>query len=81
MSEATGERYVKAAMATCMQNDEQEWLDLPVLALNGLTPRQAADDPTRREDLVRLLASFGDGDGPTEMSARRLRAALGLEPA
>ncbi len=66
-------------MAAYMQNYEQEWLDLPVPALSGLTPRQAADDPTRRDDLVRLLASFGDGDGPTEMSARRLRAALGLE--
>lgn len=69
---------VQEALAAYMQNYEQEWLDLPVPALSGLTPRQAADDPTRRDDLVRLLASFGDADGPTDMSARRLRAALGL---
>ena len=72
---------VQQALAAYMQTYEKEWLDLPVPALSGLTPRQAADDPTRRDDLVRLLASFGDADGPTEMSARRLRSALGLADA
>lgn len=55
-------------MAAYIENYEQEWLDLPVPALSGLTPRQAADDPTRRDDLVRLLASCPDpyalGVGP-----------------
>jgi hypothetical protein len=38
--------------------------------------REAAEDPTRREDLASLLASFDDGeDSPMAMSPRRLRAA------
>ena len=65
-----------------MRDYEQKWLNLSVPALQGLTPRQAAEDPTRREDLVRLLASFGDEpDNPMAMSPSRLRAALGLGPA
>lgn len=42
-----------------------------------MTPRQAAADPTRREDLVQLLATFPETDDPTATSAGRLRAALG----
>jgi hypothetical protein len=57
---------------------EQRWLDESVPALGGVTPRQAAADPTRRDDLIRLLDSFPDGDDPGQMSATRLRAALGL---
>ncbi len=37
---------------------ERRWCDEPVPALAGLTPRQAAADPTRRENLERLLADF-----------------------
>ena len=70
---------VQEALAAYMRDYEQKWLDLSVPALQGLTPRQAAEDPTRREDLVRLLASFGDEpDNPMAMSPSRLRAALGL---
>ena len=72
---------VQEALAAYMRDYEQKWLDLSVPALQGLTPRQAAEDPTRREDLVRLLASFGDEpDNPMAMSPSRLRAALGLCP-
>lgn len=69
---------VREALIAHMAAYERKWLDLPVPALHGLTPRQAAADPTRREDLVQLLASFPDTDDPTEMSAGRLREALGL---
>jgi tetratricopeptide (TPR) repeat protein len=59
---------------------EAKWLDEPIPALDGHTPRQAADDPTRRGDLIRLLDSFPADDGrPGRMSAERLRVALGLE--
>lgn len=34
------------------------WVDEPVPALGGLTPRDAAADPTRREEVERLLAEF-----------------------
>ena len=58
---------------------ETSWLDEPIPALDGHTPRQAADDPTRRADLIKLLATFPAGEaGRVGMSADRLRAALGL---
>ena len=57
---------------------ETAWLDEPIPALDGHTPRQAADDPTRRADLIKLLDSFPVVDGSTGMDADRLRAALGL---
>jgi hypothetical protein len=37
---------------------QARWLDDSVPALGGLTPRQAAADPTRREQLERLLSEF-----------------------
>jgi hypothetical protein len=37
---------------------ERRWCDESVPALAGLTPRQAAADPTRRGELVRLIDSF-----------------------
>ncbi|MFP5283682.1 MAG: SEC-C domain-containing protein [Actinomycetes bacterium] len=69
---------VRAALAQHMRAYEEQWLDLPVPALAGRTPREAADDPTRRDDLVRLLASFPETNEATAMSPARLRAALGL---
>ncbi len=43
---------------------QTRWLDEHVPALGGLTPRQAAADPTRREQLERLLAEFDDRKTP-----------------
>ncbi len=57
---------------------EQRWLDESIPALDGHTPRQAAADPTRRDDLIRLLDTFGQDEQPGQMSTRRLRDALGL---
>ena len=72
---------VRDALAEHLRGYEARWLDLSIPALQGLTPREAAADPTRREDLVRLLASFETGDdSPMVMSPTRLRTALGLEP-
>lgn len=61
-----------------IQAYEKSWLDLPIPALAGATPREAADDPTRRGDLLTLLASFPETDERTQMSPARLRRALGL---
>ena len=44
---------------------EERWCDESVPALGGVTPRQAADDPSRRDALVRLIDSFEDDPGPT----------------
>ena len=62
---------------------EDAWVDDPVPALGGITPREAVDDPTRRGALLRLLddvertqASWtGPGRG---MDPDRLRRLLGL---
>lgn len=65
------------ALEEFIRRHEQAWLDESIPALSGVTPRQAAADPSRREDLVRLLAGFPPG-GPGQMDPDRLRAALGL---
>jgi hypothetical protein len=58
---------------------EANWLDEPIPALDGHTPRQAADDPTRRDDLIKLLDTFPAGEAARGgMDADRLRTALGL---
>lgn len=41
-----------------MDEMEDKWLEESIPALGGLTPRQALDDPTRKEDLFRLLNEF-----------------------
>ena len=70
---------VAEALAEFTAHYENRWLDMELPALAGLTPRQAADDPTRREDLIRLLDSFdGFAQGPGTMSPTRLRRALRL---
>ncbi len=69
---------VHAAMASYIAQYETSWLDSPIPALHGLTPRQAAADPTRREDLERLLAEFPSTGSPLHMDAQRLRQLLDL---
>lgn len=68
-----------AFMEQALHEYEERWLDESIPALGGVTPRQAADDPTRRGDLIRLLNSFPSGAAAGRgMNADRLRAALGL---
>ncbi|MGH3970747.1 MAG: SEC-C metal-binding domain-containing protein [Mycobacterium sp.] len=70
---------VIAALDEFIRDYETKWLDEPIPALDGHTPRQAADDPTRRGDLIKLLDSFPAGAAARGgMDADRLRAALGL---
>lgn len=72
---------------------QARWLDDTIPALGGLTPRQAAADPTRREQLERLLAEFdlrdervrdldlgldGVTGGPITYDTAALRRELGL---
>jgi hypothetical protein len=60
---------------------ERRWIDEEVPALGGITPRQAAVDPTRREDLIALLRSFDriPTIGAITMRPDVLRRHLGLE--
>lgn len=59
---------------------ERRWLDEEVPALGGVTPRQAAADPTRCEDLIALLRTFDRMPVNHELAMRPdvLRQALGL---
>ena len=71
---------LQEALAEFTRQYEQKWLDDSIPALGGATPRQVADDPTRRGDLIRLLDSFDDmSGGPGTMNVARLRAELGLD--
>lgn len=71
--------HVAAALRQFSLDYEHRWLDEPIPALAGRTPRQAAADPTRRDDLTRLLDSFPtDPANPGLMDPGRLRAELGL---
>jgi len=62
----------------------EHWLDEPVPALGGATPRAAADDPKRRVLLESLLRRFEfDADlaaagGQRPRDVERLRASLGM---
>jgi hypothetical protein len=68
-----------AALAELRDRFEQRWCDESVPALGGLTPREAALDPTRREEVVRLIASFEHmPTGDLGMRPDRLRELLGL---
>ncbi len=72
-----------AHLAAFVAEREAAWLDESIPALHGLTPREAAADPTHREDLVALLNEF-ERYGPAPAGAAtfdvaRLRRALGLD--
>ncbi len=60
---------------------ERRWCEEEVPALDGYTPRAAVADPTRRDDVVRLIASFPEIDtstGTFGLRPHRLRELLGL---
>lgn len=69
-------------LASFVREQEDRWVDEPVPALGGFTPRQAAADPTRREQLRALLHDFDrhrPPPGAATLDTTRLRAMLGLE--
>ena len=70
-----------AVLTEVQEQMEQRWCDEPVPALDGLRPRDAVDDPTRRADVARLIASFPEIDpasGAFGLRPDRLRELLGL---
>ena len=71
---------VLAAVEDYLVQQEKAWLDESIPALGGLTPRQAVEDPTRREDLLALLRELDrhQRSGGRGFDADRLRALLGL---
>jgi hypothetical protein len=78
---------VRAALRQQMDLYEQQWVDESIPALGGATPREALDDPTRCDDLFRLLDRMDEMDAgmPADQQAlgmrtSRLRELLGLPP-
>lgn len=72
---------VAEALDRFIAEREVAWLDEPVPALAGLTPRQAADDPSRREDLLALLHEYERARVPAGArgyDVARLRRLLGM---
>lgn len=73
---------VREAVQNQVAEYEQQWVDESIPALGGLTPRQALDDPTRREDLVALLREMRTiqvPEGGFGMSVDRLEKLLGID--
>jgi hypothetical protein len=78
---------LQAALREQMDRYEDAWIDESIPALGGITPRQALDDPTRRDDLFRLLDRMEEQEARLEPAQRafgmrtsRLRELLGLSP-
>jgi hypothetical protein len=68
-------------MDNLMREQEERWTTSEIPALGGLTPRQALEDPTRREDLLSLLREFDEmpiPPGGYGFNVDRIRALLGL---
>jgi len=73
---------IMAEMARLRERIEERWCDESIPALGGLTPREAAADPTRRDALVRLIASFKASRQESNFLSQRperLRELLGLD--
>jgi hypothetical protein len=74
---------VRARLREMEERHWEAWMDQPVPALGGLTPRVAATTPLGRERLEALLADYGQRNGQREPDERaaigRLRRALGLD--
>ena len=74
---------LEAHLDAKMEEYEVQWLDREVPMLGGATPREAAQDPTRRDDLHRLLEQIeehaeGWSSPGRPMDAARLRSLLGM---
>ncbi len=68
---------VQAVLREYQRQYEEAWIDMPILALDGMTPRDAMDDPTRREDVERVLAAMAPDSGDLGMDPARIRTLLG----
>jgi hypothetical protein len=79
LSPADAPPEVQAAMREHIRAYEESWVDEPIPALEGMTPRQAVQDPTRREDVERLLAGMPSDQDGLLMDTSRVRMLLGID--
>lgn len=66
------------ALEAQIRSYERSWVDESIPMFGGLTPRQALEDPTRREQLLAFLEEMEREEVPGSMSARRIRQLLGI---
>ena len=69
---------VRQAVESHLRSYERSWVDESIPMFGGLTPRQALEDPTRREQLLAFLDEIEREEVPGSMSARRIRQLLGI---
>jgi hypothetical protein len=70
---------VAAVLDEFVQERERRWIDEPVPALGGMTPREASHDPIGFHALERLLRDFEDRPlGPGGFNVDRIRSLLDL---
>lgn len=74
---------IEQQIEAMMVRYEDDWVDTPLPALDGVSPREAVADPTRRDQVLRLLdelqATADTWTAPGRgMDPQRLRALLGL---
>ena len=69
---------VRQAVESHLRSYERSWVDESVPMFGGLTPRQALEDPTRREQLLAILDEMEREQVPGSMNARRIRQLLGI---
>ena len=69
---------VRQAVESHLRSYERSWVDESIPMFGGLTPRQALEDPTRREQLLAFLDEMEREQVPGSMSARRIRQLLGI---
>jgi hypothetical protein len=78
---AVSGEQAEAVLARFLREHEDRWVDESIPALGGLTPRAAAADPTRREQLLALLDEMEAMRVPPPgrgMDVGRLRELLGM---
>ena len=69
---------VREAVESHLRSYERSWVDESIPMFGGLTPRQALEDPPRREQLLAFLDEMERDELPGSMSARRIRQLLGI---
>lgn len=52
------DKELREVLVAKMRVSAERWVEMQIPALGDLTPRQALDDPTRRQDLILLLKEF-----------------------
>jgi len=72
---------IATAMQEMMDKHYMDWIDYPVPALGGITPRQACRTSEGRQEVTMMIRTMADpaGDTKVRIPRQRMLCALGLE--